>query len=77
LLTADAPGRDRAWWLVITSDEADVCDTDPGHPVAATVTASLRDMINVWRGDVSWSGAVGLGALEVDGPEATRRALPR
>jgi len=24
----------RDWWLVITSDDADVCDVDPGYPVA-------------------------------------------
>lgn len=73
----DAPARARDWWMVITAEEADVCDVDPGHPVAVTVTATLRPMIEVWRGDLEWSDALGSGAIEVSGPEALRRSLPR
>jgi DNA-binding HxlR family transcriptional regulator len=73
---SDVPVKARSWWLVITSDEADVCDVDPGYPVAVTVTASLRHMIEVWRGDVGWSEALRSSAVEVQGPEALRRALP-
>src|SRR5215471_15822215 len=52
----DAAARSRDWWLVINSQETetDVCDADPGYPVAVTVTGSLRRMTEVWRGDVSW-----------------------
>ncbi len=73
----DAPARARDWWMVITADDVDVCDVDPGHPVAVTVTASVRRMIEVWRGDSPWSVALGSGELDVSGPEALRRALPR
>jgi len=73
---ADVPRKARDWWLVITSDDADVCDADPGHPVAVTVTASLRGMVEVWRGDLAWSDALRSGAIEVHGPEALRRAVP-
>ncbi|WP_328666270.1 helix-turn-helix transcriptional regulator [Streptomyces sp. NBC_00322] len=73
----DVPARNRHWWLVITAAGADVCDTDPGFTVAVTVTAGLRRMIEVWRGDLSWSDALRTGALEVQGPEAVRRAVPR
>jgi len=73
----DAPARTREWWLVLTPVEADVCDVDPGYPVAVTVTASLRRMVEIWRGDVSWSWAMRSGAVELYGPAAVRRALPR
>ncbi len=63
--------------MVITPDDADVCDVDPGHPVAVTVTAGLRRMVEVWRGDASWSEALGTGEIELSGPEALRRALPQ
>jgi len=66
----------RDWWLVITSDDADVCDVDPGYPVAVTLTARLRDMTAIWRGDLGWSDALRSGAVQVHGPEALRRALP-
>jgi DNA-binding HxlR family transcriptional regulator len=68
--------RSRDWWLVITPTDADVCDTDPGHPVAVVVTASLRCLIAVWLGDLPWLAALRSGELEIHGPEALRRALP-
>lgn len=73
----DAPVASRHWWMVITDEDVDVCDVDPGHPVAVTVTAGLRHMVQVWRGDLSWSEALKTGAVELDGPRALRRDLPR
>jgi hypothetical protein len=74
---SDVPARLRHWWLVITSEHADVCDTDPGFPVAVTVNTSLRRMIEIWRGDVSWADALRNDTVQVQGAEALRRALPR
>jgi len=73
----DAARGARDWWLVITAAETDVCDVDPGFDVTVRVTASLRRLVDVWRGEVPWSDALRSGGLEVDGPEALRRAVPR
>ena len=73
---SDVPPAQRRWWLVITSDDVDVCDDDPGFPVAVTVSTSLRRMIEIWRGDLTWAAALRAGALEVQGPRALRRAVP-
>ncbi|MBY8870980.1 helix-turn-helix transcriptional regulator [Micromonospora sp. PLK6-60] len=72
----DVPRGQRDWWLVIAGAEVDVCDVDPGHAVTATVTARLRGLIQVWRGDLTWSAALRDGAVQVSGPEPVRRALP-
>jgi hypothetical protein len=72
----DVPPGLRDWWLVITGGEADVCDDDPGYDVAVTVTGRLRSMVEVWRGDRTWSDALRAGSLTLDGPERLRRALP-
>lgn len=72
----DVPADVRDWWLVISGKEADVCDVDPGHAVAVTVTASLRGLVEVWRGDLTWAEGLRAGAVQVSGPEALRRALP-
>lgn len=72
----DAPPDVRDWWLVVTRDEADVCDADPGYEVAVAVTSSLRVMVRIWRGDVSWSDALRSGAVEIHGPAPLRRAVP-
>ncbi len=68
--------RVRDWWLVIQATQVDVCDVDPGHPVEVAVTADLRSLINVWRGDLPWSQAIRAGDLRITGPEHMRRALP-
>ncbi len=71
----DVAADARDWWLVITADEVDVCDADPGYAVAVTLTASLRRMTEIWRGDLKWAEAVKSGELEVQGPQALRRAV--
>ena len=73
----DVPKHLREWWLVITPDDADVCDTDPGQDVTVTVNASLRALVQVWRGDVTWPQALHSRNVEIDSPVALRRTLPR
>jgi DNA-binding HxlR family transcriptional regulator len=78
---SDVPAKARDWWLVITSGKAevcdvDVCDVDPGYDVTVTVSASLRRMIEIWRGDLGWPAALRSREVEVHGPVALRRAVP-
>lgn len=73
---ADVPVSARDWWLVITPDDVDVCDHDPGYPVTVIVAGTLRDMTRIWRGDLSWAAALGAGAVQLLGPAAMRRNLP-
>lgn len=73
----DLPARTRRWWLVITPGDADVCDNDPGYPVTVAVTAGLRPMCGIWRGDISWADAQRSGTVTIEGPQKLRSALPR
>lgn len=66
----------RQWWLVMTSDDADVCDSDPGFPVRLVVAAELRTIVQIWLGQTSWQASVDSGQLRVDGPPSLQRALP-
>lgn len=70
------PSRASLWWLVVADGQADVCDVDPGHEVAATVSTSLRTLTQIWRGDVSWRRALLEGAVTIDGPAGVRRSVP-
>ncbi|GAA1780076.1 hypothetical protein [Actinomadura chokoriensis] len=72
----DVPARSWHWWLVLTPGDADVCDTDPGFEVSVTVTADLRDMVRIWRGDLHWQDALRSGTIDLQGPEPVRRTLP-
>ncbi len=73
----DAPPAVRRWWLVITDDDADVCDADPGYDVRITVSTSLRTMSHVWRGDIPLVQALRSGQLALTGDATARRAFPR
>ena len=43
---------------MLTPEEVDVCDADPGHEVAATVAGPLRSLVEIWRGDRTWIDAL-------------------
>lgn len=73
----DVPPASRNWWLVITPDDVDVCDFDPGYPNHVTVRCDLRTITLVWTGDLGWAEAVRARRLQVDGPSQLVRALPR
>ncbi|MDI9914701.1 helix-turn-helix domain-containing protein [Rhodococcus sp. IEGM 1379] len=70
------PGHSRNWWLVINSGEVDVCDNDPGFDVTVSISAGLRPMTEVWRGNLTWADAVRSGDITISGPAPLRRDLP-
>lgn len=72
----DVPAPTQRWWLVLTVDDADVCDSDPGHDVDVTVVASLHCMTRIWRGDLAWSDAVRAGSVALYGPSSLCRDVP-
>jgi hypothetical protein len=61
---------------VVSEGTTDVCDFDPGYEVAATVETSLLTLIQLWRGDLSWSRAMLNGTMAIDGAADARRAVP-
>lgn len=73
----DVAPKLRRWWMVLTTEAVDVCDFDPGYDVAVTVTGSLRRMVELWRGDLTWPEALRAELVSVDGPERLRRSVPR
>jgi len=74
-LSGVAPKASR-WWLVVAEGNVDVCDFDPGYDVTATVQTSLRTLVQIWRGDVSWSRALLDRSATVSGSAEARRAVP-
>ncbi|MFG6202144.1 winged helix-turn-helix transcriptional regulator [Nonomuraea sp. JJY05] len=70
------PPKASRWWLVVADGEADVCDSDPGFEVAATITTSLRTLTRIWRGDLAWLRAQLDGSVAVSGSSDVCRAVP-
>jgi DNA-binding HxlR family transcriptional regulator len=69
-------GELRNWWLVLTRDEVDVCEHDPGFGNDVTLDTELRTFVRVWRGDIAWDDAVRTHHLQVSGPTTLRRQVP-
>ena len=72
----DQPENKRHWWFVNENGRCELCLKDPGFDVDLYVFVTLRDMIRIWRGDVSPARAVESGLLEAHGTADARRALP-
>jgi DNA-binding HxlR family transcriptional regulator len=69
-------GSFRNWWLVLTPDDIEVCEDDPGFGIDVTLDTELRTFIRVWRGDIDWADAVRAERLAIRGPTDLRRQVP-
>jgi putative sterol carrier protein len=72
----DQPGNRRRWWFVNETSEAQLCVKDPGFDVDLYLSMRLRDMIQIWRGDLSVAHAMDSGRLKLHGPSQLKRAVP-
>lgn len=72
----DVAAKRRCWWLVLTPEQVDVCDFDPGYEIAGAVTGALRDLVLVWRGDLDWPRALRSGDVVLHGSTEVRRQIP-
>ena len=66
----DVPSDARDWWLVITRQDADVCDVDPGFDSQRVDVGEVRDPREAHHGDPEHVGRPWIRrppALEVDG----------
>lgn len=71
---SDQPAHKRLYWFVCESGKLDLCVSDPGGDTDLYLTATLKDFIRVYRGDVRLASAIEDGRLTVDGaPKLTRR----
>ena len=75
---ADAPRRDRNWWLIVSPDEpVDLCSVDPGHDVDLYVTGTLRTMTAIWMGIETVREARARGDLMLTGDRALIDTMER
>ncbi|ASR01074.1 winged helix-turn-helix transcriptional regulator [Gordonia rubripertincta] len=72
----DVIGKSRSWWLVVSGDDAQVCDFDPGYEVDATIVTDLRTLTEIWRGDIDWRYALSADRAEVHAPVEIAREIP-
>ena len=73
---SDQPKRRRCWWFVNSGGECQMCHERPDRTSDLYVTTSLKDMIRIWRGDVSLAKAMDDGRIDVHGGADLLRAFP-
>lgn len=73
----DAGSRERRWWLVVESGEADLCRDDPGHELTLIVESTVRALTEIWTGDSSPEIELTAGRLRVAGAQRDARDLWR
>jgi len=55
------------WWIVVQRDEIDLCVNDPGKHVDVWFTTSVKTMIDIWMGDITYRQAIRNGSLKLVG----------
>jgi len=65
----------RDWWLVVDTEEVDLCKIDPGFDVDILLTADLRAMTSVWMGLSTLRDEIGNGCIRIDAPPALEERM--
>ena len=63
------------WWLIASNGNVDVCNKDPGKNVDVYFTSTVRNMVDIWMGDVSYRKAINDGRLKAVGSNALTRNI--
>lgn len=66
----------RDWWLLLSPEEVDVCDEDPGFPTDVSIETHIRSFVRIWRGELGWNDALRDRTLRLRGPARLRREVP-
>lgn len=57
----------QSWWIVCDENNRELCTQDPGKDVSVYITATSRDLVEVWLGDVPLKEAMADGRLKLIG----------
>ncbi|MBM9595932.1 winged helix-turn-helix transcriptional regulator [Roseitranquillus sediminis] len=72
----DQPESKRLYWFICDGGDLELCVSDPGGETDLFLAATLRDLIHIYRGELSLAVALGTGRLIADAPPRLARRLP-
>ena len=64
------------WWLVVHNDEVDVCTEYPGKDVDLYIWTSLRNLVQIWSGDIEIKQAIRNEIIKTQGNSQLAKTLP-
>ena len=76
VVLATAEGTVEHWWLLMSHEGVDVCDSDPGFDPTVWMDTDVVTLTHLWMGDLTWVNAQRSGAMRCGGDIEARRALP-
>ena len=72
----DDLNRFKNWWLVVRDGEVDLCTENPGRDVDLYISTSLRNLVQVWKGDIDIKLALRKKMLKTHGNTRLSRTMP-
>lgn len=61
---------------MVEDEVVDICVSAPGKDVDVYFTTSVRTMVGIWMGDITYRKAIAAGKLTVVGSKALTRDIP-
>ena len=68
--------RYSSWWLVVRDGKVDLCTENPGLDVNLYISSTMRDLVEVWEGDVPIRTALRKQRLRTQGDRQVAKTLP-
>ena len=65
------------WWMVITGEEIDLCDKDPGKNVDVYFTTTVKTMADIWMGKGSYQQSIADNNLTLVGDKYLINSITR
>jgi len=66
----------KTWWMVVCGKEVDLCTENPGKEVDLYINSGVRDMVKVWRGDLTLRKALREKLVRTQGNTHLIRSMP-
>lgn len=57
------------WWIVVNQDQVDLCVNDPGDEVSVYFSTTVKNMANIWTGQISYRQSIRDKKLKIVGDQ--------
>ncbi len=74
--TFDELKQFKTWWLVACGEEVDLCTENPGKDVDLYINTRVRDLVEVWSGDLDLKKALRDKLVRTHGNTHLARTMP-
>lgn len=66
----------KSWWLVVRDGEVDLCTENPGLDVDLYISTTLRNLVEIWEGDVDIKVAQRKQLIKTQGNSQLAKTMP-